>query len=64
MNTIRNKLNRVALNTINRLKIKQKETKNAGFGEVLKGRIIEEVLAPKVWIITIHPNHWQNHNQE
>jgi hypothetical protein len=30
MNTLRNKLNKVGLNTINRLKIKQKDTKNAG----------------------------------
>lgn len=64
MNTLRNKFNKIALNTINRLKIKQKETKNAGLAEMFKGRIIDEVLAPKVWIITIHPDNWQYHNSE
>jgi hypothetical protein len=55
MNVLRNKLNKVALNTINRLKIKQKEVKNGGISDSLKKTIIDEVVAPKVWIITIHP---------
>ena len=62
MNVLRNKLNKVALNTINRLKIKQKEVKNAGISGSFKNAIIDEVVAPKVWIITIHPGNWKYHS--
>jgi hypothetical protein len=64
INAIRNKLNKVALNTISRLKIKQRDYKNGEIGEVIRGKIVEEVLGRKVWIITIQPDNWQFHSAE
>lgn len=64
MNVFKNKLNKAALGTITRLKIKQRDTKNGGISEVIRSKIVDEVLSRKIWIITIHPENWQYHSAE